>query len=505
VTGTTGTTCAVAVTGLQRGVQYAYRPLADGAALTTESTFKVGHPGQPYTFLVVGDSGDGGSDQMKIRDRLVATPADFIVHTGDMIYDDGEAADFDPKFFKPYAALIRKLVLWPCLGNHDVRTSSGQPWRDAFYTPANNAAKSENYYSFDYANAHVVVLNSNSSTSPGSNQYEFLEDDLAASTAQWKFVSFHHTIYSSSHHGSDTDIRSDLVPLFDKYGVDVVFMGHDHSYERTKPMRANKVVTGPGTVYVTTGGGGRDLYDIEDSNSFTAFAESAFHFTRATVAGNRLTLQMIRASGAVGDTATITKGTTPPPPPPPPTGTRIDLEPIADTYIEAGTEAVWDHGASKHLDVDASPRGVTYLKFDLSSVRKPVLRATLELRTTNSSRDGGSVYSIASSGWVEGNRTGIDTTSVGGPGLKWTDVDRYVDGVLDTKDSSPLVPIATRLVGTIGPVTSGTTVQVDVTAAFVGSPGIYTIAIANNVSDGATYSSRNASANHPVLHLTLAP
>jgi hypothetical protein len=166
---------------------------------------------------------------------------------------------------------------------------------------------------------------------------------------------------------------------------------------------------------------------------------------------------------------------------------------------------VWDHGAAKHLDVDASPRGVTYLKLDLGAVRTRVTKAVLELRTTNSSRDGGKVYSIASSNWIEGNRNGTDASSVGGPGLKWTDVDRNRDGVLDTKDGSALVPIATRQVGTIGAVTSGSFVQVDVTAAFQAGAGIYTIAIANNVSDGATYSSRNASKNHPVLHLTVTP
>jgi hypothetical protein len=128
------------------------------------------------------------------------------------------------------------MVFWPCLGNHDVRTSTGGPWRDAFWTPANNASQSENYYSFDYGNAHVVVLNSNASTSPGSAQYKFLDEDLAASTARWKFVAFHHTIYSSGRHTSDKLRQKNLAPLFDKHAVDVVFMGHDHDYERTKPL-----------------------------------------------------------------------------------------------------------------------------------------------------------------------------------------------------------------------------------------------------------------------------
>src|SRR5438132_807726 len=101
-------------------------------------------------------------------------------------------------------------------------------------------------------------------------------------------VAFHDTIYSSGSHGSDLTVRANLVPLFDKYGVDMVFMGDDHDYERTKPLRNNVAVQpGAGTVYVTTGGGGDQLRPV-GASSFTAYAESAFHFTRVTVNGGRL-------------------------------------------------------------------------------------------------------------------------------------------------------------------------------------------------------------------------
>jgi hypothetical protein len=499
VTGADDTTCVVTLSGLRRGIQYAYRPLADGVAIAGESSFKLGDPAQPFTFLVVGDSGTDGAQQMDVRDRMLSTPADFIVHTGDMIYERGAAADFDPKFFEPYVKLVRRLVFWPCLGNHDWRTSNGQPWRDAFYTPANNDADNENYYSFDYAAAHVAVLNSNGNISPGSNQYRFLDEDLAASTAPWKFVAFHHPIYSSGEHGSDVDLRDTLVPLFDEHGVDIVFMGHDHVYERTKPMRADEPV-GPnaGTVYVVTGGGGRTLHDV-GRKRFTAFSESTPHFVRVAVTGDRLLLQMIRDDGVVRDAMTIAKNTgalTP-------SLETVALEPSADTYIEAGVEGTWDHGGSNHLDVDTAPKGITYLKFDLSRLDGRIVSATLELHATNSSPDGCDVYSIATSSWVEGSGNGIDASSAGRSGLKWTDVDRNGDGDLDASDGSPLVPIATRRVASIGAITSGSDVAVDVTAAVQGPPGIYTLALRNTVRDGATYTSRNASRNRPVLRVTL--
>jgi hypothetical protein len=495
VSGVTGTVCAIPVAGLTPGVQYGYTPRAGGVALTSESLFRADDPARPYTFLVVGDTGDGGAAQLAVRDRMQTTPADMILHTGDMIYDDGEAADFDPKFFTPYQDLVRRLVFWPCLGNHDVRTASGQPWRDAFMTPANNAAGSENYYSFDFGNAHFTVLNTNQSTSPGSAQYTFLEQDLAATAQRWKFVAFHHPVYSSSHHGSDTSIRADLVPLFDQYGVDVVFMGHDHDYERTKPLVGN-VVQSAGTIYITTGGGGRGLY-AAGTSFFTAYSESSHHFLRVAVDGDELVAHMIRADGTVRDELTLVKGATTSTTLPP---VGLDLPAMADTYIEAGAQESWDHGTANHLDVDTQPFGIAYLRFDLRAVSIPVRRATLTLFCTNATSDGGTVYPVADSSWVEGTSTGAP----GGPGLKWTDVDTNRDGSIDPSDTSPFVPDLARPLAALGSVAAGQSRTVDVTAAFQSGPGLYTLAIRNDDTDGASYSSREHAtvAQRPLLRLS---
>src|SRR5207244_13250012 len=99
--------------------------------------------------------------------------------------------------------LLRRLVIWPAIDDHDVRADGGAACRSTFYTPANNPARSENYYSFDFGIAHVVVLDTNASTSPGSAGYTVLDNDLRPSTATWNFVAFHDTIYSPGSHGSD--------------------------------------------------------------------------------------------------------------------------------------------------------------------------------------------------------------------------------------------------------------------------------------------------------------
>ena len=313
VTGPIAAVCAVALGDLAPGTTYGYVPLAGETALDGESTFHTDDPARAFTFLVVGDSGSGSQEQLALRDRMLASPPDFVLSTGDMVYESGAAEDFDRDFFVPYRDLVRRVVFWPVLGNHDFKTERGQPWRDAFWTPADNPAHDEGYYSFDYGNAHVVVLDSNAPTAPGSPQYAFLDAQLGRTKARWKLVAFHHAIYSSgSKHGSALKIRANLVPLFDRHHVDLVFNGHNHIYERTKPLRADAVVApGDGTTYVTTGGGGKTLQGLGPLHDFTAYAEVAYHFTRVAIDGDRLALEMVRVDGTVGDTFRVAKDAAP--------------------------------------------------------------------------------------------------------------------------------------------------------------------------------------------------
>jgi len=568
VAGPTDTVCAVTATGLVPGAQYGYVPRGNGIALTSETVFRADDPDRPYSFLVFGDSGTGGTKQLLLRDRMLSTPADFIVHTGDMVYDSGAAADFDPEVFEPYAELLRRIVLWPSLGNHDVRTARGAPWRAAFWTPANNPAGNEGYYSFDQGNAHFVVLDSNASLAPGSAQHTFLDSDLAATGQLWKFVAFHHTIYASGEHGGDVDLRGDVVPVFDRYGVDLVLMGHEHVYERTLPLRADRIVEpGAGTVYVTTGGGGRQIFGV-GAGSFTAYSESAFHFTRVDVDRGRLLLQMVREDGVVRDHMTLVKDGAPPPNPrcgdgrvnqpdeqcdgadrfacegscrsdctcAPVCGDGVvnqpneqcdgnddgrcpdlclascrcgqpseflTLAPVADTYIKAGAEAARDHGIADSLWTDRNPDTIAYLKFDLGALTRPVVRATLRLYCTNASADGGTAYPVDDSSWVEGNQTG-GAASAGGPGLKWTDVDTNGDGAVDARDRSPWVPDFDRPSDALH-CAAGSADRMNVTAALGAGDGLRTLALLNDSEDSAAYASNDDAdaSRRPQLRLEL--
>jgi hypothetical protein len=366
ITGVTDSRCRMTLDDLVPGTRYAYVPFANDQPLEAESMFVTDGLGGPFTFIVFGDSGRGTAAQFNVRDRMLDSPADFVIHVGDMVYPEGEPENFNPRFFQPYREMMRRMVFWPCLGNHDVVTNFGQPWRDAFYTPANNASGTENYYSFDYGNAHVAVLDTNASTAPGTPQYSFVNADLTATQALWKIVAFHYPMYSSGRRGSFTGIRDELEPLFDAHAVDLVFAGHDHVYERTKPMRGGQIVTPDrGRVYFVTGGGGAGLVPVGISR-FTAYSESAYHFLRVTIDGPSLHGEMIRDDGAVRDTFSIVKSVASTP------TTSTTVPPVVTPCT---TEFECDDGAPCTIDLCGLDFGCRHDPIGYDTVRTMIARS----------------------------------------------------------------------------------------------------------------------------------
>ena len=123
---------------------------------------------------MIGDSGTGSTAQYAVADRMVALDPQFVLHTGDVVYPDGQADGYDPFFFQPYQALARRAPIFPTLGNHDYSSRAGQPYLDAFYLPHNNPANTERYYSFDWGNAHFTALDFN--TGPDADQLAWLNE-----------------------------------------------------------------------------------------------------------------------------------------------------------------------------------------------------------------------------------------------------------------------------------------------------------------------------------------
>ncbi|HEX3107406.1 MAG TPA: metallophosphoesterase, partial [Terriglobales bacterium] len=182
-------------------------------------------------FAVIGDSGTGERDQYQTAKEMEAyhnaINFDFVIMLGDNIYGGHEPRDFARKFEVPYQPLLDADVkFYASLGNHD------DPKLEPLYKPFN--MNGERYYTFKKDFVQFFALDSNYMD---AQQLTWLEQNLRLSKAQWKICFFHHPLYNEGKmHGPDLDLRNQLLPLLKTYGVNVVFSGHEHAYERLKPV-----------------------------------------------------------------------------------------------------------------------------------------------------------------------------------------------------------------------------------------------------------------------------
>ena len=360
----------VTITGLTPSTKYYYdagSTTAVDAGGTAEHYFVTAPtPGSspPFRAWIIGDSGTGGSDQIAVRDAMLAYTGanrpNFMLHVGDIAYTSGSETEFTDFHFTMYQDILRHTVHWPTLGNHEgSSTTSGQPgpstgpYYDAFVLPtaaeAGGAASgTEAYYSFDYGNTHFISLNSYQvSRSASGPMAIWLQSDLASTSAQWIIAFWHHPPYSHGTHNSDVDtelreMRSNILPILEAGGVDLVLSGHSHDYERSylidgtystpTPDFATLEATGHilddgngkpagdgayqkgagisshgGTVYVVAGHGGAATGGTLD-HPVMYFSETLHGSCILDVSGGTLTLTNVRATGVVSDTFEIVKG-----------------------------------------------------------------------------------------------------------------------------------------------------------------------------------------------------
>jgi predicted phosphodiesterase len=251
-------------------------------------------------FLVIGDSGTGGSAQRKLAARIAEVhkifPFEFAIMVGDNMYGSEGANDFRRKFEEPYKPLLDAGVkFYAALGNHDDPTQR-------FYKPFN--MNGEKYYSFKAPKPGIdarggvrfFVLDSNYMS---KEQLAWLERELTGSGSEWKIPFFHHPLYSSGEkHGGEEAMRDQLEPLFVKYGVDVVFAGHEHFYERIKPQK--------GITYFITGSAAKLRKGNIGRTELTAKGfDTGYAFVIVEIVGDELYFQTIELSGKTIDSGVI--------------------------------------------------------------------------------------------------------------------------------------------------------------------------------------------------------
>ena len=181
-------------------------------------------------FLVMGDGGTGDKPQYEVAAQMERYrqrfPFTFAIMLGDNLYGRERPQDFDKKFIRPYKALLdAKVEFHAALGNHD------DP-NQRYFKPFN--LDGARYRTFKKGNVRFFVIDSNYLD---VEQRKWLEKELAGSGSDWKIAYFHHPLYTTARRGPEVELRAILEPLFVKYGVQVVFAGHEHVYERIKPQK----------------------------------------------------------------------------------------------------------------------------------------------------------------------------------------------------------------------------------------------------------------------------
>jgi hypothetical protein len=281
--------------GLRPGATYCYSIVCDGGPWLDETGFRTAPADDaPVNFVAMGDLGEASEAQIRLAEQAADTSFDFALLTGDLAYPRGRLRDFEANFFDVYASLLRHVPFFVASGNHDRNTSPKSAFSQVFALPDNGGPEGrQRWYSFDWGPVHVAVLDTER---VGKVQAEWLDRDLAASRAPWKIVAGHKGPYSSGAHGSDLDVRRWFVPLFEKHGVALALWGHDHDYERSKPMN--------GVTYIVTGGGGESSRAVGRSR-FTAFSDPAAHFVHVTADRDALRVFAVDARGREFDSVRI--------------------------------------------------------------------------------------------------------------------------------------------------------------------------------------------------------
>ncbi len=260
----------IQISGLTAGTKYYYNIEDTNGVYLIENndTFiqTAPTPGDATTFVrawILGDAGTSGNDtygddQEEVRDayyNYVSTTSQFpnqtdmMLFLGDNAYNSGTDTEYQKGLFDIYDTQLRKTTAWSCIGNHDAgsasSTSQSGVYYDIFSFPkeaeaGGSASSTEAYYSFDYANIHFIVLDSQTTDTTFRNiQETWVTNDIGATTQDWIVAIFHHPPYTKGSHDSDTEsqlvyMRENFLPILEAGGVDLIMSGHSHSYERSK-------------------------------------------------------------------------------------------------------------------------------------------------------------------------------------------------------------------------------------------------------------------------------
>lgn len=255
------------------------------------------------TFAVLGDNGSGGRNAMNVAramaDEYERSPYGLVLLAGDISYYGSIDDRWDDVFVRPYRPLIDAGVDWDlAIGNHELEEKRSEDAAAEIEAQLRHFGKPGTYYRASHGPMDVFVLDSSTPSATGDkfeDQLSWLDQELVRSDAPWKVALFHHPPFSSGKRGSNLKVRAAVQDRFADGGIDVVFNGHDHHYERTHPQG--------GVTYFVSGGGCK-LSKVGHSD-FTAYASSILQFLHVEIRGDEMEVRCIRDTGQVADQVVI--------------------------------------------------------------------------------------------------------------------------------------------------------------------------------------------------------
>ncbi len=274
---------------------------------TGDKVFKTSTPttSAKFSFIAMGDSRTHMDNWKSVANSV--KKADFVLFTGDIVDNGNNSQDWED-WYESGTSVNEEMVFYHCYGNHDGSSSN---YTRQFVLPGN-----EKYYSFNFGNAVFICLDSQN---PGSSsQNDWLRKTLSDnSDKKWKIVFYHKPFYTCGGHAGEMDrYFNTWWKAFDDYGVDLIFNGHAHNYQRTNPINRNVSTGGPvsnygsgsnqGRCQVVTGGAGAPLYGVS-ANSWYAKVQAVNHHCQIDVDGNSLRVRAIKTNGNLIDDFTLSK------------------------------------------------------------------------------------------------------------------------------------------------------------------------------------------------------
>jgi hypothetical protein len=288
-------------------------PVPNGSLETKLQTFQTAmKPGSPFAFVVFCDTQANPDKLKRLSEAAWELRPNFVMIGGDLVTTGSNKSHWTEHFFPHMRPLIDSVPFYPVIGNHE---QNSMHYYDYVKLP-----EPEYFYTFKQGDIQFFMIDSNKDLRPGSEQYRWLDRELAASTSLWKICMHHHPPFSSDDdYGNDwkhaveemtfgEPATKPIVALYDKHHVDIVWNGHIHSYERTWMIRHGKPVKKNGTTYLITGGAGGGLESFGPYRPpFQRHIKTGHHFTYVTAFGGQLDMKAYDIEGRLFDHFTFEK------------------------------------------------------------------------------------------------------------------------------------------------------------------------------------------------------